>query len=143
MKLTMIFLSLCALSSTAFYSPTAVDDLQAIAQAIHTFAKGADQNDIQMQGKVMETNFRVVWNDTKEGKVKILDRATYLGLIESKTFGGGNRQLEIISIDLFEATNATAKVKLTEAGKPTMYSFFSLVKVNDQWLITGDLAMMK
>ena len=53
------------------------------------------------------------------------------------------RQLEIIAIDLFETTNATAKVRLSEEGKPTFYSFYALVKSKGQWLITSDLVMMK
>ena len=144
MKLSMLFLSICALATSSFTTPpTSGDDLKAITLAIQQFTQGADQNNIQMQQTVMEDNFRVVWNDTNEGVVKVLDRATYLSLIDSKKFGGGNRQLEIIAIDLFETTNATAKVRLSEEGKPTFYSFYALVKSKGQWLITSDLVMMK
>ncbi len=140
MKFTLLFCSM--LLTTTSWTDTN-EDLVAIGRALEQFARGADQNDSQQQAAVMDESFRVVWNDTSEGIIKVLDRATYLQLIDSKTFGGGNRQLEILSVDLFEGVNATAKVKLSEAGKPTMYSFFSLVKVKGQWLIATDLVLMK
>ncbi len=134
------------LLSTLLFATTPTDtneDLNAISTALEQFAQGADHNDIEQQGAVMDESFRVVWNDTKEGIIKTLDRATYLQLIENKTFGGGDRKMEILSIDLFEGVNATAKVRLSQEGKPTMYSFFSLVKVKGKWLITTDLVLMK
>lgn len=138
MKITLLFLGIFALASSGLNH-----DLDAISQTIHQFAQGADNNDINMQSEVMEENFRVVWNDTAEGKIKVLDRATYLQLIDSKKFGGGNREVEIISIDFYEAVNAKAKVKLSQEGKPTFYTFYSLVKKNGKWLITEDLVVMR
>lgn len=137
MKISMLFLGLFALASTGLHH-----DLEAIAKVIHQFAQGADRNDIALQSAVMDENFRVVWNDTAEGKIKVLDRATYLQLIDSKKFGGGDRQVEIISIDFYESVNAKAKVKLSQEGKPTFYTFYSLVKTGGKWLITEDLVVM-
>ncbi len=134
----MIFLSLFALATSTVYN-----DFDAIAKVIYQFTAGADKNDVKMQGQVLHQDFRVVWNDTNENLVKVLDRSTYLSLIESKKFGGGNRQVEIIGLDFFEAATAKAKVKLTEAGKPTFYTYYSLVKTGGKWMIVEDLVVIK
>ncbi len=134
----MIFLSLFALASSNLHN-----DFDAIAKVIHQFTQGADQNDVKTQGAVLHQDFRVVWNDTNEDLIKVLDRTTYLSLIESKKFGGGKRQVEIISLDFFEASTAKAKVKLSEEGKPTFYSYYSLVKTGGKWMIVEDLVVMK
>ena len=141
MKSILVFFTLFAWQNAMATTPP--NEVDAITKVVTQFVKGADHNDVKMQGAVMDDNFRVLWNDTNEGAIKVLDKATYLGLIESKKFGGGNRQIEFLSVDVQGHSTATVKVKLSEEGKPSFFTFYSLVKYQGQWLIAQDLVFMQ
>ncbi|MFK7926157.1 MAG: nuclear transport factor 2 family protein, partial [Bacteroidia bacterium] len=115
---------------------------KAIRKVIETFVKGGDQQDVSMLEGVLHESYRVVWNDPANGKVSVLDRATYLSFVEQKKFGGDTRELKIESISLQNEANASVKLFLD--GKAADFKgLVSLVKADGKWQLVQDLTLME
>jgi len=113
-----------------------------IEKVVKQFVKGGDQNNVTILKDVLHDYHRVTLNDLKSNQVKVLDRATYLTLIENKTFGGDQRAINFETVDVFDDATATVKAKLV-GSKATFYNYLSLVKVDGDWKIVQDLVFMK
>ena len=74
---------------------TEMNDKNEIKKTLEKYIKGGDENDVKTLEKVTHENFRVVLNDKKETAIKIVDRATYMDLIDKKVFGGTPREIEV------------------------------------------------
>ncbi|MEP4533819.1 MAG: nuclear transport factor 2 family protein [Cyclobacteriaceae bacterium] len=114
-------------------------DKEAIESAIVKFAKSGDENDSDKLSEVLDNNYRVVMNQLFGTTVTTtVDRATYLGKIESKEWGGDTRRVNVLMIDV-NGNNAVAKVEM-KGEKLTMTSYFLLVKdVDGEWKLVTDL----
>ncbi|MCB0641505.1 MAG: nuclear transport factor 2 family protein [Phaeodactylibacter sp.] len=118
------------------------EDTAAIEQVIRTFNKGGGTNNVELLETVLSPHFRVVFNDTQAGAIKVLDRPTYIQLIENKTFGGQKRELEISFLEIHNATTATAYVHQKGSGS-TLHTFLSFTKADGKWQIVQDLVTME
>jgi len=120
----------------------AQNDAKAIKKAIQTFHEGGANNDIRQLEPVLSEHFRVVFHDTVKPAVQVLDRATYLQLIDTKVFGGQPRDLVIESLDIHDGVNATAYVH-QKGQENTLHTYLSLVKSNGTWKIVQDFVTME
>lgn len=127
---------------TACTTADAQNAQKQIEKTVKQFVKGGDQNDISILDDVLHANHRVAFNDLKSNQLKILDRATYLKLIENKSFGGDKRSITFESIDIYDGITATVKAKFV-GSKATFYNYLSLVKIGDDWKIVQDLTFLK
>ena len=125
-------------SKLKMLNETTMGDKKDIEKTMMKYIKTGDKNDVTTLEKVTHQDFRVVLNDTKEKLIKVVDRATYLDLIEKKVFGGTPRDVDIQLIDVFGNTNATVKTKLT-SEKAIFYNYYSLLKVDGKWWVVQDL----
>ena len=123
-------------------SETDMDDKKDIEQTLLKYIKAGDTNDVKSLEKTIHEKFRIVLNDTKETQIKIVDRTTYLDLIEKKVFGGTPREVEIQMLDVYGNTNATVKTKLT-SEKAIFYNYYSLLKVDGKWWVVQDLLFVE
>lgn len=128
------------LSMTSTYAQSS--DIQLIEQAIVTFAKAGDNQNVKAFEEVLDENYRVVMNRLFGGKkVAILSRAVYLKKIKNKEFGGDKREVSILSITI-NGTTATAKVAL-KGTKMTFNSLLTLVKNEvGEWLLISDVPVV-
>lgn len=122
-------------------NPTLKEDVEAIEKVITTYAEAGDTQDTQLLRTVIGEEFRVTMNDTKEGVVKVIDRASFINFLDQKVFGGDKREVVIENLDVYNSTTATVKVAL-KGEKATMYNYLSLVKVNGKWIVVQDLVFM-
>jgi len=108
-----------------------------VISAVKNFVEGGDNQDVKKLASLLHESHRLVWNDGKKDPF-IADKSYYLSKIDSKEWGGDTRILEIESIELNGEVNAKVKAKLT-SDKMEMHSFYSLVKVQNDWKIIEDL----
>lgn len=118
------------------------NDAKAIKKAIQTFNEGGAANDITLLEPVLSEHFRVVFHDTATPAVQLLDRTTYLQLIDTKVFGGQPRELVIESVNIHDGVNATAFVH-QKGQESTLHTFLSLVKSDGSWKIVQDFVTME
>lgn len=121
---------------------TSISEEDLIKQVVKTFSRAGDQQNADLLGTTLHEDYRIVWNDLQAATVKVIDRATYLSLIEQKKFGGDERRLSFEGIDVHNGNTATVKLKMIGA-KATFLTFLSLVKAEGEWMIVQDLVMME
>ena len=138
MKSIIMLLPIFLASTGAFTQSS----LQVLETIIHQFNEGGATNDISKIEPLLHENFRVVFNNTAEKQVQILNRETYLGLIEKKVFGGEDREVVIESIQLEEGLIASAKTQ-QQGAKNTIFALKNFVYDNGQWLMTEEVVYMK
>ncbi len=114
-------------------------DTEKIRKAVMDFVKAGDEQDGKLLEKVLHSEFRVCINRFMGEKgVTILNKETYLKMIESKQIGGVPRNLTIVSIDRIEHI-ASVKVSITSEAL-NFNSFYSLIlDENDEWKLIHDL----
>jgi Putative lumazine-binding len=117
---------------------TNMDDKKEIKKTLLKYVKAGDENNVKNLEKVTHENFRIVLNDTKKMEIAVVDRSTYMDLIEKKVFGGTPRKVDIQILDVFGNTNATVKTKLT-SEKAIFYNYYSLLKIDGKWWVVQDL----
>ncbi|MFY0607314.1 MAG: nuclear transport factor 2 family protein [Cyclobacteriaceae bacterium] len=138
MKYTMNY----ALMLFAFGCMAQSNANEEVKNTIEAFAKAADQNDSKKLDQLLDDNFRIAMNQMFGSKeVQTVDKTFYLSKIESKEWGGDDREVTISDL-VVVGKNATAKVMLV-GSKSTMTSILSLVKTADgNWKILQDIPTM-
>jgi len=135
----MIVFSIFMAASTTLSGQSTTQTLE---QLIHQFNEGGASNDISKISPVLHNDFRVVFKNTAENQVQILDRATYLGLIEKKVFGGEDRKVIIESIQIDEGLMASVKTQ-QQGTKNTLHALKNFVFHDGKWLMTEEVVYMK
>lgn len=108
-----------------------------IANAVKSFAKAGDDQDVSALLSITHKNYRLVWNSGKDEPF-IADQSTFLGQFEKKEWGGDRRKVTVEDVQIFDGFNAVAKV-VSDGEKAQMRSFFTLIKVEGEWKIIGEL----
>ena len=134
MKNVVLLASMLVLGS-AFGQDKA--EQKAIANAVESFAKAGDAQDVEALRTITHNNYRLVWNSGKDAPF-IAQKDAFLTKFEKKEWGGDNRSVTVESIQLIDGINAVAKV-ISDGKKAQMRSLFSLVKVDGEWKIIGEL----
>ena len=110
---------------------------KSISNAVKSFAEAGDQQDVEALRRVTHDNYRLVWNSGKDDPF-IADKAMFLGQFEKKEWGGDQRKVTVESVQVFDGFNAVAKV-ISDGKKAQMRSLFTLIKVEGEWKIIGEL----
>jgi len=115
---------------------------KAIEQVIGQYVNSGDANDAQQLANVLHSEFRVTFNDTSDGTVKIVDRSTYLDMIEKKVWGGDKRQIDIELLDVNGGLTAEARVTM-KGSKATFHNYLALVHHQGAWKVVQDLVYVE
>jgi len=135
MLLSGVLLAFVLVIETAFSQSKTEEN--AIANAVKTFAEAGDAQDVEALKAITHNSYRLVWNSGKDAPF-IADKDAFLGQFEKKEWGGDQREVTVESIQLFDGINAVAKV-VSDGKQAQMRSLFSLVKIEGQWKIIGEL----
>ena len=137
LALSTLLLVACAAPSKT--TATMPDDLQV---ALTGYLQAGDANDATTLDRYMHDDFRVALYDAKADAVKVLDRATYRMMIDTKKFGGYPRTAEVQSVNRIGENMATLQTVLTSPGKPSLKNFYSLAKVGGEWKMIQDFVVL-
>lgn len=117
-------------------------DQKAIEQTIEAFSKAGDQNDVELLDNYLDEHYRIVMNRLfGSTAVSIVDKKGYLAKIESKEWGGDQRQL---TFEDLVVNGTTASTKVTFAGaQMTFVSLVTLVKNQEgNWQLISEVPMI-
>ncbi len=134
MKNLMLLASFLLLGTTFGQSKT---EEKAITKAVKTFTGAGDKQDVPGLTQIIHEHYRLVWNSGNDAPF-IADKSAFLSKFEQKEWGGDQRQVTVENIEVFDGLNAVAKV-VSDGKKAQMRSLFSLVKVEGEWKIIGEL----
>ena len=113
-----------------------------LEQLVLQFNEGGAQNDIERLQPILHDDFRIIFNNTAENKVQIIDRASYLDLIQKKVFGGEAREVKIEAMQIDEGLMASVKTQ-QRGVKNTIYALKQFVYQDEKWLLTEEIVYMK
>jgi len=118
-------------------------DVALISTVVEKFSAAGDAQDADALTKIIDDNYRIVWNNVEKGTVTVLDKTTYLGMIRDKKVGGDKRDVQIEAVELIDGGNALVRATLT-GTKADFSSLYSLVK-NDkgEWHVVQDQVFMQ
>lgn len=135
MRKTILLFAIGMLGLTA---NAQIKEEKAITKTINQFAEAADNNDVKSLENYLDDNFRIVMNRLFGSEaVGIVSKTDYLAKIESKEWGGDNREVEIKGI-LINGNNASVNVVLA-GEKSTFNSIMILLKDGEgNWKIVSD-----
>lgn len=135
MKNAFLSLITAAIMTTACAQ---TDDIKSVKETISAFAKAADENNSIKLANYLDPNYRIAMNQLFGSiEVSIVDREFYLSKIESKEWGGDNRTIKFVSVDV-NGKNAYAKVEM-KGAKMTMISYYILVQdKSGKWKLIFD-----
>lgn len=136
MKISLLFLIL-VVAGVRSHAQSSSSDAQ-VKSAIMAFANATANQNVDRLEKLLDANFRVTMNRMfGSSEVLVMDRASYLGKIESKEFGGEEREVTVHELDI-NGNLAMAKVQF--AGKMTFTSYLLFAQGADgQWRLISDL----
>lgn len=134
---TILILIGTMIAGTVLGQSTLGGEEMAIEKAVKFYAQSGDAQDVVALKKALHAQYRLVWWGG-EGDPFISDRSSFLAKFEKKEFGGDSREVSIQSVEIFDDINATAKAVM-DGKKAQMRSLFSLIKVNNEWKIVGEL----
>ncbi len=117
---------------------TAQADQQAIHQVIKHYQSATFTRDIKTLDKAFHDDFRVVAL-TADGP-KVLDKVTYMGLLEAGKIGGVERELEVKHIEIQDKT-AHAHIILS-SQKAVFNDQLQLVFMDKGWQIVNNLTQV-
>ena len=123
--------------ATAFGHAKLGDTKAAITKSIKNYASFGDQQMVDGLKSVIHDDYRLVWYGGKDAPF-IADQSAFLAQFAKKEWGGDKRKVKVESIEVFDGINATAKVIL-DGEKAQMRSLFTLIKVEDEWKVIGEL----
>lgn len=136
--LITIILMICSCQTQAQMAEKESNVVKAVVKA---YAAAGDARQVDELASHLDPAYRIALNDLEKAEVSIVDRATYLNLIETKVFGGDKRTLTFEQVDLYQENMATVKVKMA-GEKATFFNYLSLAKVNGNWTIVQDMVMI-
>lgn len=115
------------------------EDKKDVETLIRAFVNAGDQQDQTAVASLLDENYRTIMNKLfGSEETSLMDKATYLSLLESGKIGGDTREVKIKSIDIVQ-DNAYVKAELI--GKKLKFtSFFLLVKTrSNEWKLISDM----
>ncbi|MEL6671842.1 MAG: nuclear transport factor 2 family protein [Bacteroidota bacterium] len=118
-------------------------EVGAIKTVIQQFSKAGDQRDVAALKNLLHENYRVIFNRAfGSDAMQIMDKATYVQLIEAGKIGGDQRKVEIVSVDVEEHI---ASVKVIQTSEKAIFrSYMILAKdANQQWKLVSDTPWAK
>jgi len=130
----MILVTLLVFGTTMAQSGT---DEEAIKKAVKAFAKAGDSQDVEDLKGITHDQYRLVWYGGKDAPF-VANKTMFLAQFEKKEWGGDSRKVSIHNVEVFDGVNATAKA-ISDGEKAQMRSLFSLIKVEGEWKIIGEL----
>lgn len=134
MKISLLLLSLISVVSA--FGQTEKEK-QSIADAVKSYASLGDQQDHSGLQSLLHDQHRLVWHDGTKAPF-IAGKSDYIEKIKSKEWGGDPRKVTIKSVESFDGVNASVKAVL-DGQNSEMRSLFSLIKVDGDWKIIGEL----
>ncbi|MEQ9593047.1 MAG: nuclear transport factor 2 family protein [Cyclobacteriaceae bacterium] len=120
-------------------SAQAQGDKDVLKAVITKFVQAADAQKASELSSVLHSDFRIVMNQLfGSTEVALMDRKTYLQLVEEKKLGGDQRTIEFASIEI---VNQNAAIKVILKGKTMVFeSLIHAVKTKEgKWLLIDDL----
>ena len=135
----VIFMSLLALMVSGKLNAQNKSDEKKVKSAIETFSQSADQQDVSKMDNILHAEYRTVANRLFGGTdVSVMDKPTYLSMLEEKKIGGDKRDVEIVSVNIVD-NNASVVAKFN--GKVLKFtSYLHLVKDDKgTWQIINDM----
>ncbi|WP_020526338.1 nuclear transport factor 2 family protein [Flexithrix dorotheae] len=143
MKTVKLKLLVMAIASFCFFTQLNAQNMKKEIEAtISNYAKGGDNHDTGLLQTVLHDDYRLVWNDKTKPDLFIADKATFIGNIEQKVWGGDKRKVDIKITEVFDGNNALARVTMTGA-KADFESVYTLVRQGDEWKILHELVTAK
>ncbi|MBX2840148.1 MAG: nuclear transport factor 2 family protein [Flammeovirgaceae bacterium] len=143
MKKVNLKLWMLALASFCFLTNLNAQNMKKEIEAtISSYAKGGDNHDTRLLQIVLHEDYRLVWNDKTKPDLFIADKATFIGNIEKKVWGGDKRKVDIKITEVFDDNNALARVTMTGA-KADFESVYTLVRQGNEWKILHELVTAK
>ena len=103
-------------------------------KTIESYVRGADEQNIELVESVFHNNFQVFAHS--EGSVRVLDKQTYLKLLETGKIGGSKRQIEYLDIHADDLVG-TARINLV-GETVTFHDHLNLIKENGSWKIVSN-----
>lgn len=143
-SLLCLGLSVPLQAQTSHSSPSPMmryTDATAVEQTLLTYLQAGDEQDADALAKTMHDSYRVLLNDPNKGSVSTFDKATYLDLAKKGVIGGIAREVDILSLDIYQGLNAHVKTHL-HSEKADFYNYYSLVKTDGKWWVVQDMLMM-
>lgn len=141
MKIQSMILLFGAWLGVTGVQATTNDDARALKATVTEFIAAGDAQDVDRLAAILHTDYRVIWNNPTDGKVSVIDRATYLDLIGKKVIGGDTRTVTFEEVSLIQGVNANIRA-MSVGEKATFYHDFHLVKVAGTWTLVNDLFYM-
>lgn len=114
---------------------TAQADQQAITQVIQHYADATASRDVKTINQTFHDDFRVI-AITAEGP-RVLDKSTYLKLLEDRKIGGMKRKLKVKNIEIQDQT-AHANISLT-GDTVIFHDQLQLIQAPQGWQIVNNL----
>ena len=138
MKSVLLFTLLGIISSFTSSVKGLESEKDNIQETIKTFSKAGDERNLAMLDELLDDNYRIVMNQLFGSKeIALMDKATYLSMIEARKFGGDDREVEFKDI-LISGNNAIVSVNLW-GNIMNVASIFNLVKnEKGQWKLISD-----
>lgn len=136
MKTILILIGTMIAAST-FGQTSGKEEKMTIEKAVKLYAKSGDNQDVSGLKNVLHPQYRLVWWGG-EGDPFISDKAGFIAKFEAKEYGGDSRSVSIQSVEVFDGINASVKAVM-DGKVAEMRSLFSLIKVNNEWKIVGEL----
>lgn len=137
----VIALSLILLVTGIKQSHASNSEIKTAKEALIKYLKAGDNSNVEILNQLMHSEYRVIFKNTQKDEVNKISRDSYLDFIEKKIFGGKKRTIDKIEGSIQGNTIASFEV-VTNSESGTMHSYFSLIKVNEKWLILQDLVYM-
>ncbi|WP_208501924.1 nuclear transport factor 2 family protein [Roseivirga sp. E12] len=137
MKKIMMMLA-CSLITMTSMAKTG--DKGDIEKVITTLMKGVDHQKGDEILKTFRENATV--QATNQGKIISVDYKQFAAMHASKKFGGRDRSVEIVSVDITDGIMATAKV-VAQDDKVHYVYYLNLSNTDGKWLIQSFLQHSK
>ena len=139
MNKLIVTLTLCSILVSTQAATPPPSDLKAIKQVVTNFVAHVDARQSDQAAVLLHQDFRVVANQLMGStEVSLLNKATYLELLEAGKIGGDQRRVTFRAVDI---SGNNAQVKATLKGQKLQFdTYFTLVKdATGQWLLVQDL----
>ncbi|GEM_PF-5102176 len=140
-KLSIAFIALFSMSAMNGKSQTTMKTEETIKQVIETFVEAGEKRELNMYNGILHKDFRVIANRyPSPDKTSIIDRETYISLIEKKIIGGAH--YTVIFEDMIVSNHsATATVKLKGDKGGQNITFLMVQNNTGDWQIITDMAV--